>query len=134
VPRRLSRARRWGWLVFGLSGLLAAQCTQGSPTADGTITGVASPCIGAITSAGYHRLSVTVYLTKGAREEHPRLQVRYAPWGLRRCHSRRWRLQTGSRNSALWPDHQDQHPKLLPVGPLESASVYRLRRQPRVTL
>jgi hypothetical protein len=67
VPQRLPCARRWGWLVFGLSGLLVAQCTQGSPAADGTITGVASPCIGAITSAGYERLSVTVYLTKGAR-------------------------------------------------------------------
>jgi hypothetical protein len=67
VRRPLPIARRWKWLVASLPGLLLAQCTQISTPADGTITGVASPCIGPITSVAYHRLSVGVYLTQGER-------------------------------------------------------------------
>ena len=67
VFRPLPGARRWSWGVLCLSGLLLAQCTQRSPPANGTITGVASPCVGVITSAAYQRLSVTVYLSQGAR-------------------------------------------------------------------
>ena len=67
VSRPLRRARRWSWVVLCLFGLLLAQCTKNSPPPDGTITGVASPCVGVVTSAGYHGLSVTVYLTQAAR-------------------------------------------------------------------
>lgn len=34
---------------------------------DGTVTGVASPCVGTITAAQLNRLSVVVYLTQGSR-------------------------------------------------------------------
>jgi hypothetical protein len=67
VSRPLPRARRWSWVSLCLFGLLLAQCTQNSPPPDGTIMGVASPCVGVITPAGYHGLSVTVDLTQGAR-------------------------------------------------------------------
>lgn len=61
----------------------ASAGSQSSPPADGTITGVASPCTGPIASAGYHRLSVSVYLTHS--EGNPYLQVRCALRRLRRC-------------------------------------------------
>jgi hypothetical protein len=67
VSRALRAARRWSWVVLCLFELLLAQCTQNSPPPDGTITGVASPCVGVVASAGYHGLSVTVYLTQAAR-------------------------------------------------------------------
>ena len=50
-----------------LFGLLLAQCTRNSSPADGNIAGIASPCVGVITPAGSHGLSVTVYLAQGAR-------------------------------------------------------------------
>ena len=62
--RRAPRAVRSGWVLLGLCGFVLAQCSQNSPPADSVITGAASPCIGAITPAGSHGLSVTVYLTK----------------------------------------------------------------------
>lgn len=65
--RRAPRAVRSGWVLLGLCGFVLAQCSQNSPPADGVITGVASPCIGVITPAGSHGLSVTVYLTQGTR-------------------------------------------------------------------
>lgn len=62
------RYRRWGWLALCLLGLLLSQCAQKSPPADGTITGVAAPCVGVmITPTGGNGLSVTVYLTQGGR-------------------------------------------------------------------
>lgn len=60
-------ARRWSCATLCLTGLVLAQCSQNSPPPDGTVTGIASPCVGAITSAGYQKLHVTVYLTHQAR-------------------------------------------------------------------
>jgi hypothetical protein len=53
-------------VVLCLCGRLLSQRARNSPPQDGTITGVASPCIG--TPADHPKLSVTVYLTHGARE------------------------------------------------------------------
>jgi hypothetical protein len=64
---RPRRTRRWSWITLCLSGLVLAQCTTNSPPAKGTVTGVAAPCIGPITSTGYQKLEVTVYLTRGLR-------------------------------------------------------------------
>lgn len=58
------RLHRTALVSMWLAGLALMACGQ-SPAANGTITGVASPCVGpAIT---YSRLPVTVYLTQGAR-------------------------------------------------------------------
>jgi hypothetical protein len=67
VIRPFPRTRQCRLAIVCLFGLLLAQCSQSSSPADGAIAGVASPCVGAIASAGYHGLSVTVYLSQGGR-------------------------------------------------------------------
>jgi len=58
----------WSCVAICMTGLVLAQCSQNSPPANGTITGVASPCVGvAITPGGYSKIPVTVYLTQGSR-------------------------------------------------------------------
>lgn len=61
--------RKSGFIALCLSAaVFLAQCSQSSPPADGTLTGVASPCIGpAATSAQISDTPVIVRLTQGSR-------------------------------------------------------------------
>ena len=68
--------RRWCLMTVCVTGFVLAQCGQKAgpgttDSANGTITGVASPCDPfAITSSSqYRQLPVTVYLTRGSRTE-----------------------------------------------------------------
>lgn len=65
---RPQAARRWSCVALCLTTLALAQCSRNSVPTTGTITGVASPCVGAaVTSVQYSNLPVTVYLTQGSR-------------------------------------------------------------------
>ena len=103
--RRSHRVRRWSWVLLALSGLLLAQCTRNSSPADGTIAGVASPCVGVITPAGYHGLPVTVYLTQGARA--------VAHQTVRGTHTYRFVVPAGDYVVAT---HEGDGSKPVPVG------------------
>ena len=60
-------ARRWSGATLCLAALVLAQCGQNSTPPEGAVTGIASPCVGPMTSTTYRDLPVTVYLTRQAR-------------------------------------------------------------------
>lgn len=56
-------------MAIACIGALALTACSKTPTANGTITGVASPCVGPpITSTQLSELPVTVYLTQGSQK------------------------------------------------------------------
>ena len=62
-------ARRWSCVALCLAGLVLAQCSRGSSPTNGTISGVARPCLGTAPPGGWNEraIPVTVMLYQRSR-------------------------------------------------------------------